>query len=52
MSKVIKSFFCNKTRKAFAVGEEYTGKRTDIGAFLEPKAKENKKQPKKAIEKK
>ncbi len=37
MAKVIKQFFCIKTKKNYNVGDEYKGKRKDLGDFLEKK---------------
>jgi len=40
--KVLKGFFCIQEKKSYAVGDEYTGKRKDLGALLsKPKAKKN-----------
>jgi len=35
MAKVKIGFFCIKEKKTYAVGDEYTGKRTDINHLLE-----------------
>lgn len=35
--KVIKEFFCTQEKKAYKVGDTYTGKRTDIKDYLEGK---------------
>jgi len=45
MAKVRVTFFCVQEKKKYYVGDEYTGNRTDLGAFLEPK-KATKKQDK------
>ena len=37
MSKVIKEFFCVEEKKTFYVGDEYTGKRTDLSGYVEKK---------------
>ncbi len=42
--KVIKKFFCIKTKKTYNVGDVYDGDRKDIDHLLEPK-KKNKKAP-------
>ena len=39
MSKVKISFYCIKEHKRYNVGDEYTGKRTDIGHLLEEEKK-------------
>lgn len=42
--KVIKEFFCIQEKVSYKVGDEYKGKRTDLGHVLEaPKKKEAKK---------
>ncbi len=48
--KVIKEFYCIKEKKSYKVGDEYTGKRTDLGHLLEKpkKTKELKTKVKKA----
>jgi len=35
MAKVKKGFFCIQEKKTYSEGEEYTGKRTDLGQYLE-----------------
>ena len=40
--KVIKNFFCIKTKKVYNVGDIYNGDRKDIGHLLEPKKKNKK----------
>ena len=35
--KVKISFYCIKEKKSYNVGDKYTGKRKDLGAFLENK---------------
>ena len=53
MAKVKKAFFCSQEGKSYAPGDEYTGKRTDVGDYLEkgkPKPAANK--AKKAVPKK
>ena len=35
--KVIKQFFCIQEKKTYYVGDEYTGKRTDLSQLLEAK---------------
>jgi len=42
--KVSKPFFCIQSKKSYNIGDEYKGKRKDLGAFLE--------KPKKAASKK
>lgn len=40
MSKVLKGFYCTQEKKSYSVGDEYTGKRTDLGDRVEaPKKK-------------
>jgi len=49
--KVVHTFFCTVEKKTYKVGDTYTGKRKDIGSFLEaPKKKVTKKGPKAKIE--
>lgn len=44
MAKVKKGFFCIQEKKTYSEGEEYTGKRKDLGQYLEvPKKKVAKK---------
>ena len=40
--KVIKNFFCIKTKKAYNIGDVYDGDRKDIDHLLEPKKKNKK----------
>ena len=35
--KVSKEFYCIQEKKSYKQGDEYTGKRKDLGAFLEKK---------------
>jgi hypothetical protein len=35
--KVLKGFYCPQEQKDYAVGDEYTGKRTDLAHVLEAK---------------
>jgi hypothetical protein len=43
MSKVKINFFCIQEKKAYKKGDEYKGKRTDLGHLLEvPKSKAKK----------
>jgi hypothetical protein len=32
--KVLKEFYCTQEKKKYAEGDEYTGKRKDLGALL------------------
>ena len=34
MAKVAIPFYCIKTKKSYKAGEEYKGKRTDLGPFM------------------
>lgn len=34
MAKVIKEFFCIEEKKTYKIGDEYTGKRTDLKEYL------------------
>lgn len=43
--KVVKEFFCVQEQKKYKAGDEYTGKRKDLGDYLEKrkrKPRENK----------
>ncbi len=42
--KVKKEFYCIQEKKSYKEGDTYTGKRKDLGAFLET-GKKNKKAP-------
>ena len=42
MAKVKKEFFCIQEKKSYKVGDEYTGKRTDLNEYLELEAKQTK----------
>lgn len=43
MPKVKIDFFCIEEKKAYKVGSEYKGKRTDLSLFLEKENKTKKK---------
>ena len=41
--KVLKAFYCTQEKKSYSEGDNYTGKRKDLKAFLaQPKAKKTK----------
>ena len=40
MRKVKIQFFCIQQKKTYKVGDDYTGKRTDLEHVLEPKTKQ------------
>ena len=50
--KVLKGFYCIQEKKNYKEGDEYTGKRKDLGSFLEKKTKQEPKTKKGAINKK
>lgn len=35
MAKVKKRFYCSQEKKKYNVGDDYNGKRTDLGDYLE-----------------
>ena len=37
--KVLKDFYCIQEKKSYKEGDEYTGKRKDLGALLTPEIK-------------
>jgi len=44
--KVSKGFYCSQEKKSYKEGDEYKGKRKDLGDYLEaPKKKAEKKAP-------
>lgn len=46
MAKVKKGFFCVQEKKAYSPGDEYTGKRKDVGHLLEVKEQKTQKSTK------
>ncbi len=44
--KVKIRFYCTKEKKEYKVGDEYTGKRKDLGKLLDAPKKEDKQHPK------
>ena len=46
---VIKEFYCTQEKKVYKVGDEYTGKRTDLANNVEQSKKKPKKEDKKKV---
>lgn len=40
--KVVKAFYCIQEKKTYREGDKYTGLRTDLKSYLEPKKKATK----------